>query len=135
MSRTRSYCLASAEGIACRRALGSGGAGAALCEEHAAIETHNKPAASPMSRDEDVPVRGPNSPHRHRKIMLRRPNQRDHPANHAPSQEQIQQEDRQDVTLAARQRNNRRQKIHHETEADKWEKEKRQRMHRRTSLQ
>src|SRR5262252_10944974 len=55
--------------------------------------------------------------------MLRCPNQGYHPPNDAPSQKKVQQENRQQIALAARERNDRRQEVHHESEAEEGEEE------------
>jgi hypothetical protein len=48
--------------------------------------------------------------------MLRRPNQRYEPADNAPPQEQIQQEDRKRIPFAPHNRNKRRQEVHEKSE-------------------
>src|ERR1700689_608767 len=73
-----------------------------------------------------------NLPHHNRYIILRRPNQRNNPSNPAPSQKQVQQKDGQQIPLAPRQRNKRRQKIHHQPKAaEEREKEKCRENHKR----
>src|ERR1035437_4320946 len=118
----RSYRASSAGGMACNTVLGSG-AGAALgCDEQATSETLNsRTAAARMSRD--VHITGPKLPHNRGIVGLRRPDQRDDPSNHAPSQKKVEQEDRQEVPLAPGQGNDRRQKIHHEPKAEEREEE------------
>src|ERR1700722_8613190 len=102
--------------MACNTTSGAGGFVASGCEEHATIAIPSN-AISDVSRRRDLPITGPTSPHHRGNVVLRRPNQRDNPSNYAPSQEQIQQEDRRQVPLAASQRNDRRQKIHQERQA------------------
>src|SRR5579864_449018 len=90
------------------------------------------PAAActrPKRREKSIATRFaegslPVIPRRRGNVTLRRPHQRHDPPDHAPSQEQVQQKDRQQIALASRQRNDRRQKIHQRAEAKEREKEK-----------
>src|SRR5215472_5788030 len=68
------------------------------------------------------------------RIGFDRPDQRHEPADHAPTQEKVEQEDRKQVPLAARQRNDRREKVHHETQTEKRKQNHVRKMHNRTSL-
>src|ERR1700756_3837166 len=115
----RSTCAGSAAGMPCKTASGSGGFAAVCCEEHPARKiSASTIAVTRMPRD--LPITGPKLPHHRGNVVLRRPDQRDDPPNHAPSQEKVEQEDCEEVALAPRQRNDRRQKIHHarQTEAE-----------------
>ncbi len=62
--------------------------------------------------------------HQIRNVHLRRPDESDNPSDECPSEKQVQQEDRQRVPLAVGERDDRRQKIKEESEAQKWRKQK-----------
>src|SRR5260370_28252068 len=102
--------------MACRTTSSAGGFAASWCEEHATSETHATTSAVPMRRN--LPITGPRLPHHCRDVIFRRPDQCDDPPDDAPSQKQIEQEDCEEVTLAAGQRNDRRQKIHDQRQAE-----------------
>jgi len=63
------------------------------------------------------------SPNHDWHVLLQRPNQRNHPANRRPSKEEIQDQDRTRIPLAAREGKDGRQKIQNKSEAeDRWKK-------------
>src|ERR1700733_15240511 len=98
------------------------GAGLAVDSRRQALSLlfpSNKPSAkhSP-SKPEKEQLLENQSPHHHRNVGLYRPYQCHNPPNHRPAQEEIQKHNRSDIPFAPRQSNDRRQKIHHETEAE-----------------
>src|ERR1035437_3801208 len=99
--------------MACNTTSGAGGFAASWWEEHATREIQaSTTAGTPMRTD--LPITGPKLPHHRGNVVFRRPDQRDDPSDDAPSQEKVEQEDREEVALAPGQRNDRRQEIHHE---------------------
>src|SRR5712691_10369593 len=122
----RSTCTGSAAGMLCKTTSGSGGLAAFCCEEHPAREIPASILAA-VWMPRDLPITGPKLPHHRGNVVLRRPDQCDDPSNHAPTQKQIEQEDREEVPFAPRQCNDRRQKIHHERQTEEEvEEEKRE---------
>src|ERR1700757_2029204 len=107
MSRICSYLTESAAGIACRMACGSGASAPCCCEQPARATPANTIDAKRTCRV----ITSLNSPRDRWNIVLARPHQRNDPSNHAPAEKEIQQEDRERIALAARQRNDRRQEV------------------------
>src|ERR1700751_3057510 len=100
----RSTCAGSAVGILCNTTSGSGGFAAFSCEVHPVREIPTSTIAA-VRMPRNLPITGPKLPHHRGNVVLRRPDQRDNPPNHAPPQKQIEQEDGEEVPLAPRQRN------------------------------
>src|ERR1035437_7619730 len=122
MSWMRSNLAESAAVMACKTTSGAGGC-AAFCCEHATREIPNS-KINHIRMDRDLPITGPTLPHHRRNVVFGRPHQRHDPSDYAPSQKQIEQEDREQVPLASGQGNDRRQKIHQERQAEEWEEQK-----------
>src|SRR5579862_4533277 len=122
MSWMRSNFAGSAAGMACNTTSGAGGFGASCCEEHPTREIPSRMIADTTLRS-DLPITVRTLPHHRGYIILRRPDQRNEPSNHAPPQKEIEQEDRQKISLAPSESNNRRQKIHHKPKAEEREEE------------
>src|SRR5271165_1600709 len=126
----RSDCAGSARGRACNTAWGSGAFGTFCGEEQAASVTLN---ASNAAVRTCLEITGPNLPYHRWHIVFRRPHQGNDPSNHAPAQEEVQQEDRQQIPLAARQGNDRRQEVQRGSKAKKRKEKMRQEKHVHTS--
>src|ERR1035438_9554699 len=106
--------------MACNTTSGAGGFAASWWEEHATREIQASTTAdTPMRTDlpitgpklphhrgnvvfrrPDLPITGPKLPHHRGNVVFRRPDQRDDPSDDAPSQEKVEQEDREEVALA-----------------------------------
>src|ERR1700676_711395 len=132
MSRMRSTCAALAAGMACNTTSGAGGI-AAFCCEHAAREIPNN-RIDDTRRLRDLLITGPRLPHHRGNVLLRRPYQADDPSDYGPSQEKIEQENREKIPLTSSQGDDRRQKIHQERQAEEWEEQKRRDNHNRLPL-
>ena len=112
--------------MACKTAVGSGGA-AAGCEEQATRDRLHRSTAAGRKRTE-LPFTRPALPRHRGNVVFRGPDQGDRPANHAPTQEEVEQEDCQCVSLAANQRDDRRQEVQHESTATEERKEEENRI-------
>src|SRR5262245_59359258 len=114
MSRMRSDCAESAGGITCSAATGSGGEAEFCCELHARI---TRVINSTGSSRQERTITTPRLPHHHDIIVLCRPHDYDNPANDAPSQEKVQEENCEQIPLAPRQCYERRQKVQQQRNA------------------